>query len=67
MRVFQPAMLLKLKMTLFAYSQGQTSGWKIQQMNEEKLPMKWLTQDISLSYRTINSYRVASSMQILIN
>lgn len=63
-KAFHPAMLLK--MTLFAYSQGQTSGRKIQQMNEENLPMKWLTQDTSISYRTINRFRVASSTQDLI-
>ena len=63
-KAFHPAMLLK--MTLFAYSQGQTSGRKIPQMNEENLPMKWLTQDTSISYRTINRFRVASSTQDLI-
>ncbi|WEV57494.1 transposase [Ligilactobacillus acidipiscis] len=63
-KAFHPSMLLK--MTLFAYSQGQTSGRKIQQMNEENLPMKWLTQDTSISYRTINRFRVASSTQDLI-
>ena len=63
-RAFHPAMLLK--MTLYAYSQGQTSGRKIQAMNEDNLPMKWLTQDTSISYRTINRFRVASSTQGLI-
>lgn len=63
-RAFHPAMLLK--MTLYAYSQGQTSGRKIQAMNEDNLPMKWLTQDTSISYRTINRFRVASSTQDLI-
>jgi transposase len=63
-KAFHPAMLLK--MTLFAYSQGQTSGRKIPQMNEENLPKKWLTQDTSISYRTINRFRVASSTQDLI-
>src|SRR5699024_6297420 len=39
---------------------------KIQAMNEDNLPMKWLTQDTSISYRTINRFRVASSTQDLI-
>ena len=63
-KAFHPAMLLK--MTLYAYSQGTTSGRKIQEMNAENLPMIWLTQNTSVSYRTINRFRVASSTQELI-
>ncbi len=47
-------------------SQGQTSGRKIQTMNEENLPMKWLTQVTSVSYRTIHRFRVTSATQKLI-
>lgn len=63
-KAFHPAMLLK--MTLYAYSQEKFSGRKIQEMNEESLPMKWLSQDTPVSYRTINRFRVASSTQELI-
>ena len=41
---FHPAMLMK--MTLFAYARQVFSGRKIVQMNEEVIPMKWLSQDI---------------------
>lgn len=46
-KAFQPAVLLK--MTFFAYTQGQTSGRKIQALNEESLPMKWLPSVTALS------------------
>ena len=52
---FHPTMLLK--MMLFAYSRKVTSGRGIQQMNEESIPMKWLTDDTPLSYKTINNFR----------
>ncbi|SDV81740.1 Mobile element protein [Streptococcus pyogenes] len=43
-----------LKMTLFAYSRQVFSGRKMVQMNEEVIPMKWLSQDTYVSYKTIN-------------
>ncbi|BAV54633.1 hypothetical protein KUN4944_03240 [Streptococcus pyogenes] len=49
---FHLAMLLK--MTLFAYSRQVFSGRKMVQMNEEVIPMKWLSQDTYVSYKTIN-------------
>ncbi|HFU4093325.1 TPA: transposase, partial [Streptococcus suis] len=55
---FHPAMLLK--MTLFAYARQVFSGRKIVQMNEEVIPMKWLSQDTYVCYRTINSFRAST-------
>lgn len=52
---FHPAMLLK--MCLFAYSRTVFSGRKIEQMNEESIPMKWLTGDTPVTYKTINNFR----------
>lgn len=40
---FHPAMLLK--MTLFANARQIISGRKLVQMNDEVIPMKWLSQD----------------------
>lgn len=59
-----PRMLLK--MLLFAYSRGVYSGRKIAQMNEEMIPMKWLTQDQYVGYHSINDFRVAPHTRQLI-
>lgn len=59
---FHPAMLLK--MTLFAYARQVFYGRKIVQMNEEVIPMKWLSQDTYVSYKTINKI-VRVSMPII--
>lgn len=61
---FHPAMLLK--MTLFAYARQVFSGRKIVQMNEEVIPMKWLSQDTYVCYRTINSFRASTHANHLI-
>lgn len=61
---FHPAMLLK--MILFAYSRQVYSGRKIQRMNDEVIPMKWLTQDTSVSYKTINNFRSSLHMKKLL-
>lgn len=59
-----PRMLLK--MILFAYSRKVFSGRKIAQMNEESIPMKWLSRDEYVCYRSINAFRVHSETSILI-
>lgn len=59
-----PRMLLK--MLLFAYSRSVFSGRKISQMNEELIPMKWLTHDEYVCYRSINSFRVQPDTSLLI-
>ena len=61
---FHPAMLLK--MCLFAYSRTTFSGRKIEQLNEESIPMKWLTGDTSISYKTINNFRSSEHASKLI-
>ncbi|ATX39499.1 hypothetical protein CTW00_01318 [Streptococcus iniae] len=61
---FHPAMLLK--MTLFAYARQVFSGRKIVQMNEEVIPMKWLSQDTYVSYKTINNFRSSKHANNLI-
>ncbi|WP_371134331.1 IS1182 family transposase [Streptococcus didelphis] len=61
---FHPAMLLK--MTLFAYARQGFSGRKIAQMNEEVIPMKWLSQDTYVSYKTINNFRSSKHANNLI-
>lgn len=61
---FHPAMLLK--MCLFAYSRSTFSGRKIEQMNEESIPMKWLTGDTSVCYKTINNFRSSEHASNLI-
>lgn len=52
---FHPAMMLK--MCLFAYSRSVFSGRGIERLNEESIPMKWLTSDTSVTYKTINNFR----------
>lgn len=61
---FHPAMLMK--MTLFAYARQVFSGRKIVQMNEEVIPMKWLSQDTYISYKTINNFRSSKHANNLI-
>ena len=50
-----PRMLLKV--LLFAYSRSVFSGRQIARMNAEMIPMKWLTNDEYICYRSINSFR----------
>ena len=61
---FHPAMLMK--MTLFAYARQVFSGRKIVQMNSEVIPMKWLSQDTYVSYKTINNFRSSKHANNLI-
>ena len=53
-------------MTLFAYARQVFSGRKIVQMNEEVIPMKWLSQDTYVSYKTINNFRSSKHANNLI-
>ncbi|MEX2785728.1 IS1182 family transposase, partial [Streptococcus sp. H49] len=61
---FHPAMLLK--MTLFAYARQVFSGRKMVQMNDEVIPMKWLSQDSYVSYKTLNNFRSSKPANKLI-
>ncbi|WP_225742868.1 IS1182 family transposase [Marinilactibacillus sp. Marseille-P9653] len=61
---FHPAMLLK--MCLFACSRSTFSGRTIERMNDESIPMKWLTGDTSVTYKTINNFRSSEHAKRLI-
>ena len=61
---FHPAMLMK--MTLFAYARQVFSGRKILQMNEEVIPMKWLSQDTYVCYKTLNNFHSSKHANNLI-
>ena len=50
-----PRMLLK--MILFAYTRSTYSGRKIVQLNEENIPMQWLSQQSYVCYHVINNFR----------
>lgn len=59
-----PRMLLK--MLLYAYSRGVFSGRKIVEMNEENIPMKWLSRETYVCYRSINDFRIMPETSLLI-
>lgn len=59
-----PQMLLK--MLLFAYSRGVFSGRKIAQLNDENIPMKWLSRDTYVCYHSLNDFRVNPNFTYLI-
>lgn len=61
---FHPAILMK--MIVFTYARQVFSGRKIVQMNEEVIPMKWLSQDTYVSYKTINNFRSSKHANNLI-
>ena len=61
---YHPKMLVST--LLFAYSQGIFSGRKIEKMMIENLAMQYLTEQLVVSYRTINRFRVAEGMEELI-
>ena len=50
-----PRMLLKI--ILFAYTRSTYSGRKIVQLNEENIPMQWLSQQTYICYHVINNFR----------
>ena len=55
-----------MKMILFAYGRQVFLGRKIVQLNEEIIPMKWLSQDTYVSYKTINNFRSSKHANNLI-
>ena len=56
-----------LKLLLFAYTRSVFSSRKIQQLAEENLSARWLTQEMIPSYRTIARFRVSTDIERLIN
>ncbi|GEP18974.1 transposase [Pediococcus argentinicus] len=59
-----PRMLMK--MIIFAYYRQEFSGRDIELLNEESIPMKWLSQDTSVSYKTINNFKSSEPFKHLI-
>ncbi|MBC2303601.1 transposase, partial [Listeria booriae] len=59
---YHPKMMLKV--ILYAYSQGVTSGRKIASMTQENIPMMWLAGQQTPSYRTINRARISPHFDI---
>jgi transposase len=55
-----------LKLVLFAYSRSVFTSRKIEQLAEESLPARWLTQEMVPSYRTIARFRVSEEVESLI-
>lgn len=55
-----------LKLVLFAYTRSVFSSRKIQQLAEENLPARWLTQEMIPSYRTIARFRISDDLESLI-
>lgn len=57
---------MMLKLVLFAYTRSVFSSRKIQQLAEENLPARWLTQERVPSYRTIARFRISNELEELI-
>lgn len=55
-----------LKLVLFAYTRSVFSSRKIEQLAEESLPARWLTQEQMPTYRTIARFRVSNELETLI-
>lgn len=56
-----------LKLVLFAYTRSVFSSRKIEQLAEESLPARWLTQETIPSYRTIARFRISKELERLTN
>ncbi|MBO1308894.1 IS1182 family transposase, partial [Enterococcus sp. 669A] len=55
-----------LKLVLFAYTRSVFSSRKIEQLAEESLPARWLTQEQLPTYRTIARFRISNDLEGLI-
>ncbi len=55
-----------LKLVLFAYTRSVFTSRKIEQLAEESLPARWLTQEMVPSYRTIARFRISEELETLI-
>lgn len=58
---------LMLKLLLFAYTRSVFTSRKIEQLAEESLPARWLTQERVPSYRTIARFRISNDIETLIH
>ena len=61
---YHPKMMLKI--LLCAYSQSTFSGRKIEALLHDSIRMRWLAQEQTPSYRTINRFRVHPKMAALL-
>lgn len=57
---------LVLKLVLFAYTRSVFTSRKIEQLAEENLPARWLTQEQVPSYRTIARFRTSTDIEELL-
>lgn len=57
---------LMLKLVLFAYTRSVFTCRKIEQLAEESLPARWLTQERVPSYRTIARFRISNDVEVLV-
>lgn len=58
---------LMLKLVLFAYTRSVFTSRRIEQLAEENLPARWLTQERVPSYRTIARFRISNDVEELVN
>jgi len=61
---YHPRVLTKA--LLYAYSEGVFSGRRIEKMMRENLPMQWITAQQTISYRTINRFRVSEAIEMIL-
>ncbi|CXJ91167.1 transposase [Staphylococcus aureus] len=61
---YHPKMILKI--ILYAYTQSVFSGRRIEKLLHDSIRMMWLAQDQTLSYKTINRFRVNPNTDALI-
>ncbi|WP_423830091.1 transposase [Staphylococcus aureus] len=57
---------LMLKIILYAYTQSVFSGRRIEKLLHDSIRMMWLAQNQTLSYKTINRFRVNPNTDALI-
>lgn len=58
---------MMLKLVLFAYTRSVFSSRKVEQLAEENLPARWLTQERVPTYRTIARFRISNDVEELVN
>ncbi|HDF7547000.1 TPA: transposase [Staphylococcus aureus] len=61
---YHPKMMLKI--ILYAYTQSVFSGRRIEKLLHDSIRMMWLAQNQTLSYKTINRFRVNPNTDALI-
>ena len=64
--VQHPIIQNDVKIILYAYTQSVFSGRRIEKLLHDSIRMMWLAQDQTLSYKTINRFRVNPNTDALI-